>query len=49
MLEAGADEVYPSFRGALVRRRSDLATMRSSSRPAGQRDDRPPVLDCADG
>ena len=30
MLEAGADEVYPSFRGApLVRNRSDLATMRS--------------------
>jgi choline dehydrogenase-like flavoprotein len=31
MLEAGADEVYPSFRGApLVRKRSDLATMLSS-------------------
>jgi choline dehydrogenase-like flavoprotein len=31
MLEAGADEVYPSFRGApLVRKRSDLATMQSS-------------------
>jgi choline dehydrogenase-like flavoprotein len=31
MLEAGADEVYPSFRGApLVRRRSDLATMQST-------------------
>ena len=30
MLEAGADEVYPSFRGApLVRKRSDLATMQS--------------------
>jgi choline dehydrogenase-like flavoprotein len=31
MLEAGADEVYPSFRGApIVRKRSDLATMQSS-------------------
>lgn len=31
MLEAGADEVYPSFRGApLVRKRSDLATLRSN-------------------
>jgi choline dehydrogenase-like flavoprotein len=31
MLEAGADEVYPSFRGApLVRKRSDLATMQSN-------------------
>ena len=31
MLEAGADAVYPSFRGApLVRKRSDLATMQSS-------------------
>jgi choline dehydrogenase-like flavoprotein len=31
MLEAGADEVYPSFRGApLVRKRSDLATMRAT-------------------
>ncbi|MDP9465353.1 MAG: GMC family oxidoreductase [Actinomycetota bacterium] len=31
MLEAGADEVYPSFRGApLVRKRRDLATMRSN-------------------
>jgi choline dehydrogenase-like flavoprotein len=31
MLEAGADEVYPSFRGApLVRRRSDLAAMQSA-------------------
>jgi choline dehydrogenase-like flavoprotein len=31
MLEAGADEVYPSFRGApLVRKRGDLATMRSN-------------------
>jgi choline dehydrogenase-like flavoprotein len=30
MLEAGADEVYPSFRGApLVRKRSDLAVMQS--------------------
>lgn len=30
MLEAGADEVFPSFRGApLVRKRSDLATMQS--------------------
>jgi choline dehydrogenase-like flavoprotein len=30
MLEAGADEVYPSFRGApVVRNRSDLATMQS--------------------
>jgi choline dehydrogenase-like flavoprotein len=30
MLEAGADEVYPSFRGApLVRKRGDLATMQS--------------------
>jgi choline dehydrogenase-like flavoprotein len=30
MLEAGADEVYPSFRGApLVRKRSDLAAMQS--------------------
>ena len=30
MLEAGADEVYPSFRGApLVRTRGDLATMQS--------------------
>jgi choline dehydrogenase-like flavoprotein len=30
MLEAGADEVYPSFRGApLVRNRTDLATMQS--------------------
>ncbi len=31
MLEAGADEVYPSFRGApLIRKRSDLATMHSA-------------------
>ena len=31
MLEAGADEVYPSFRGApLVRKRSDLATLQSN-------------------
>ncbi|MEO7371262.1 MAG: GMC family oxidoreductase [Ilumatobacteraceae bacterium] len=31
MLEAGADEVYPSFRGApLVRKRADLAAMRSA-------------------
>jgi choline dehydrogenase-like flavoprotein len=31
MLEAGADEVYPSFRGApLVRKRSDLAAMQSN-------------------
>ena len=31
MLEAGADAVYPSFRGApLVRKRGDLATMQSS-------------------
>jgi choline dehydrogenase-like flavoprotein len=31
MLEAGADEVYPSFRGApVVRKRSDLATMQAS-------------------
>jgi choline dehydrogenase-like flavoprotein len=31
MLEAGADEVYPSFRGApVVRNRRDLATMQSS-------------------
>jgi choline dehydrogenase-like flavoprotein len=30
MLEAGADEVYPSFRGApLVRKRGDLATMQA--------------------
>ncbi len=30
MLEAGADEVYPSFRGApLVRNRSDLAAMQA--------------------
>ena len=30
MLEAGADEVYPSFRGApLVRKRADLAVLRS--------------------
>jgi choline dehydrogenase-like flavoprotein len=30
MLEAGADEVYPSFRGApLVRKRGDIATMQS--------------------
>jgi len=30
MLEAGADEVYPSFRGApLVRKRSDLAAMQA--------------------
>jgi choline dehydrogenase-like flavoprotein len=30
MLEAGADEVYPSFRGApLVRKRRDLATLQS--------------------
>ena len=31
MLEAGAEEVYPSFRGApLVRKRSDLATLQSN-------------------
>ncbi len=31
MLEAGADEVYPSFRGApVVRKRRDLATMQSA-------------------
>ncbi|HVE20130.1 MAG TPA: GMC family oxidoreductase [Ilumatobacteraceae bacterium] len=31
MLEAGADEVYPSFRGApVVRKRRDLATMQAS-------------------
>jgi choline dehydrogenase-like flavoprotein len=31
MLEAGADEVYPSFRGApIVRKRRDLATMQSN-------------------
>jgi choline dehydrogenase-like flavoprotein len=31
MLEAGADEVYPSFRGApIVRKPSDLATMQTS-------------------
>ena len=31
MLEAGADEVYPSFRGApVVRKRSDLAAMQAS-------------------
>lgn len=31
MLEAGADEVYPSYRGApLVRRRRDLATLQST-------------------
>ena len=31
MLEAGADEVYPSFRGApVVRKRRDLATMQST-------------------
>jgi choline dehydrogenase-like flavoprotein len=31
MLEAGADSVYPSFRGApVVRKRADLATMRAS-------------------
>src|SRR5207342_1111636 len=30
MLEAGADEVYPSFRGApLVRKRRDLAAMQA--------------------
>ena len=51
MLEAGAHEVYPSFRGAPV--------VRAAGRPGhaaghlraspGERDDRPPVLDGADG
>ena len=49
MLEAGATDVYPSFRGApVVRRRSDLAAMqaRFADLP-GERDDGPPVLDRA--
>ena len=50
MLEAGATEVYPSFRGApVVRRRSDLAAMQARFARAGQRDDRPSVLHRADG
>ena len=51
MLEAGADEVYPSFRGApLVRKRSDLATMQLDVLgEQGERDDRPPLLHRADG
>ena len=49
MLEAGATDVYPSFRGApIVRRRADLATMQARVRRLpGERDDRPPVLDRA--
>ena len=49
MLEAGATEVYPSYRGApVVRRRADLATMQATfARRPGERDDRPPVLDRA--
>ena len=51
MLAAGATEVYPSFRGApIVRSRRDLAAdARLVRGHCGERDDRPSVLDRADG
>ena len=51
MLEAGATDVFPSYRGApIVRRRADLATMQATfARRPSERDDRPPVLHGAAG
>ena len=51
LLEAGATAVYPSYRGApIVRARRDLAVAAGDVHgQPGQPDDRPPVLDGADG